>query len=517
MTNLQPIGQYRLEAQITSGRYADAYRAVDTVRKRTVTLQVLKTGQIPDGGAFQRFLQRAQAAADLVHPRLAWVWETGEADGAWYVAERHISGPTLRQRLAENGPLSWGEASQAIEQLAQGLDFTHSRGYIHGAVQPENIYLSAEQGAVLAGFGVPSPLPPLPTGEGPGVRGEGPGVRGDRSELYLAPEIWLGAQPSPASDRYALACVWVEMLTGRPLFAGGDIADIRQKHLSELCLPDGWPDGVPWQIEPVLERALAKSPAERFASAAEMAAAPAQLAGLALDEGERRRRDDLRKQRLEAGEQARRQAEEAARMAALEQARRELADQMQRQGAPLAAMPVMSGPAADVSAPEIPEIPVWESREPAARSAIPGTRRASRRRFTSAAAKTGRKLRWPVWLGGAIILLGLVWGWNRGWFIPGVAPTATPSVTMTSTPAQPAIMPTIPTVTTAPSFTPSPSITPTPSPSATPTATPTRKPTATLSLTPSPTATVKPTFFVTRTPKEKPDNNVPRSKKTSSP
>lgn len=94
------LGQYRIDAQFSSNRFTESYRAFDTVRRRTVLLTVLQADEISNITAFPRFLQQAQRAADLVHPRLAWVWDAGQEEGYHYLIERFINGPTLAQRLA---------------------------------------------------------------------------------------------------------------------------------------------------------------------------------------------------------------------------------------------------------------------------------------------------------------------------------------------------------------------------------------------------------------------------------
>ncbi len=469
--SLQPLGQYRLEEHLSSSRVAEMYRAYDMVRKRVVFLHTLKASALTDETGMRRLRQQAQAAAELVHPRLAWVWEIGEDKGQYYIVERYVSGPTLAQRLTESGPLSWEEASEAITQLAQGLDFAHSRGWVHRAVTPQNIFLSSELGAVLSGLALSGLAIQSLT-----VETEAERIQQAR---YLAPEIWQGQPPSPASDQYALACILVEMLTGKPLFDGASVEEIREQHLSALKLPHTWPPGTPWQIELALERALAQQPTLRYASVSDFATAPQQLAALTTsDEQERQRRAELALQRRAAEEEARQAAEEAARLAALEQAKRELEEQVRQQV----------------------ELLTQASREPLPGETSTVTPPTARRATKPADAKqrTKRAATGLIWLFSALFFAVVAWAWFNGMIpIAGLAAeTPTPTFTQTSialtsvftsSTVSPTHMPTA-TFTTSPTF----SVTPTPSR--------TRAPTITPSPSPTPTVTARPAT-PTRTPR----------------
>jgi eukaryotic-like serine/threonine-protein kinase len=457
----QQLGQYRIEAQLTSDRYAESYRALDTVRRRTVLLRLLRVEEISNIVILQRFLQHAERAADLVHPRLAWVWESSQAEGYHYLVERFVNGPTLEQRLVESGPLGWDEAQTAISQLAQGLDFAHGRGFDLGAVRPKNILLSPELGAVLGGLGLALGLPsdrPID----------------DREEaLCAAPELWQGRSPSPASDQYALACILAEMLSGRALFDAPSIEEIHARHLSELQLPHTWPDGTPWQVELALERALSKEPAERYANAAEFAETPGKLALRSSgDEQERSRRAALAQARKQTEEQAHRVAEEAARLAALEQARRELEEQL-RYPAPLPTLP------------ESPPIQAQPEAEPLLSTTDvqpPSIGYPSEERRTPE-----RRRNWIVWAIGVALILALAALWLSG-RLPGVgrvAPTATATQTVVASSTG------LPTSSPSPMASSTQTATATASHTPTRTRTPTRSSTATL--TPTATQTQSPT------------------------
>jgi serine/threonine protein kinase len=521
MSSLRQLGRYRIESFNGSRGEADAYRAFDMIRKRTVLLLALKPETAANQQKLGRILHNAQAVSELVHPRLGWVWETGYEDGVTYVAERFVNGPSLRERLDEGGALGWDEASQVLEQLAQGLDFLHSRGRVHGALRPETITLSPEVGAVLGGLGVPEApltLADLETAEEPGTAPQnqddsGPGDGGPPAQMpipednrpperfaaapYIAPEIWMGEASSPAADQYALACIFVEMVSGKPLFAGANASEICERSLEGPTLPAIWPAGTPWQIEPVLERALAQQPAERFASAGDFASAPARMAARTMSsEDERRQREAQRQTRLEAEAQARRQAEDAERQAALERARREVEEQAHREAEPQAAtvsLPALAS--ASAGAADVPTSPTHEARRRAPARAADGQMALAEKTRSQPAA---RWLRWPVWAG-VILLLALAWLWGSG-RLSGGGIAATPTASSSPVITQPALAAPSATASEPPTTEPSATSTETPKPSPTFTRRPTNTATQIASPTVTPTATQTVRPFITRRP-----------------
>ena len=152
---ISSLGQYHIEIQLGSGEYTDTYHATDTVRRRPVALKILRPN-LPVPAAW--LLRDAALASDLVHPHLAWVWETAQIEGTAYIAERYVNGAPLAKMLAEAGALNWQDAFQVFRQIAQGLDFAHARNWVHGEINPKNILFSSEASAVLTDFGLASAL-----------------------------------------------------------------------------------------------------------------------------------------------------------------------------------------------------------------------------------------------------------------------------------------------------------------------------------------------------------------------
>ncbi len=374
MMELFSLGQYRIEADLDAlwaapGLRLNRCRAVDTVRKRPALLNLLEIDPSLDARLAPRLLEQAQAAADLVHPHLGWVWETGQIEGRQYIAERLAQGQTLAYRLAERGPLGWDEAQKAVAQIAQGLDFAHARGWVHGALSPAQVWLSPEVGAVVTGWGMQRGLRSVHL-DAPALVGRtAPDHPAAQALLpYLSPEALLSGQSGPPGDQYVLACLWYEMLTGQPAFPAASPEELLVRQSEGLRFPGLWPEGTPWELETVLERATAETPAGRYLTAGELAAAPQKLAdepGFSAEE--RARRAEQARQRREAAEQARRQAEETTRLAALEQARREIEDRVRRAAQPLSASEPEAGEAAAAETP-----PPAPPEEPAARPLVEG-------------------------------------------------------------------------------------------------------------------------------------------------
>ncbi len=467
------LSQFRIEYLLGRGAFTETYRAVDTVRRRPAALKLLRLDEEQD---LPNIVQQARLASDLVHPHLAWVWDAGEADGEYFIAERFVDGASLAEMIAAVGPIPWQEALEIIQHIAQGLDFAHERKWAHGHLTPKNILISHDQGAVLTDIGLAYALRTngIPLNE----------------PAYSASEIWQGYSPSPASDQYALACILVEMLTGQPLFAGESPDEIRNKHLAGLEL---LPGGLPWETVPALRRALARIPGGRYPTMVEWSEAlTRQAVNLAESSEEQARRSSAALAWREVQEKKRSQAEENTRLAALEQARREIEQQInQPPPAPPAGFEVDETTPASTATNSSPLLEVEDLDIPefaSGREELP--QRRSRRRST-----------WSGWwlvLAGIILLflvLGGLWIANRqqdNSFFPS-------TTTHTAT---------IPSATFAPSATaqPTQTLTPTDTLTFTPTATqiPTATSTLTITATVSPTITLTPTqtltFTVTRPP-----------------
>jgi WD40 repeat protein len=253
------LGKYQLHEYLGSGAFADVYRATDTNLKRTVALKVLKPALLADQEAFSRFVQEAQVAGGLFHPHIATVLDLGEADGRHFIAMRYVDGPSLDKVIAERAPLPWDEAVNIITQVAGALEYAHNRGLVHRDIKPQNILLSPGEGAVLTDFGLVRAM------EASGMSTRSGAILG--TPQYIPPEVWNGRLASTASDQYALACVFFELLSGQALFSGQTPAELVTRHIIEgPKFPEKWPPGSPPGVENALRKALSRLPQERYAS-----------------------------------------------------------------------------------------------------------------------------------------------------------------------------------------------------------------------------------------------------------
>jgi len=463
MLTAATIAQYRLEDQLGAGNFTETYQAFDMVRRRPVALKLLRPGLLP-AASLRGFLERAQRAAELVHPRLAWVWEAAEAQGRHYITERFVGGESLAAHLQRSGPLPWERALQVLDQIAQGIEFAEERGWTHGRVTPHNILLSADQGAVLSDYGLVNALRELL-----------PPTAADLYDAaYLPPEVLHGQPPTPRTDQYSLACALVEMLSGQNPFNAPSRDEILQKKTATLDQPLLTLQSLPLQAGEAMRRALAPDPAERFDNALDFASNLERAIRLGMsDAAARLRHEEQLKRWRETEEQARLDAEETIRLAALEQARREIQER-----AHLEAEQVVKAAYTD-SLPEAANDP-QPLITPASAAARPDRATRKKRR------QDERRRLLPVYLLAALLVLVLSGYWlNARGALFGAARSSPTSTLVELLPATAAPA----TFTSAPTITPLPSQTPTIRPSAT--LTPTR--TATASRTPTQTPTSSPT------------------------
>ena len=243
MTIPKTLGRYRIESHLGTGAFADVYKATDQTLERSVALKVLKPTLIADGEAFGRFVQEAKITANLFNPHIATVLDMGEADGHYFLAMRYVDGKSLDKLLAESGALPWEQALDITEQVGEALDFAHKKGLVHRDVKPQNILISDEEGVALTDFGLVRAM----ASSGMTTTGSFLGT-----PAYMAPEIWEGEDATPATDQYALACVFVEMLTGKVLFDGKTPPAVMAKHFKPVELPTSWPPEIPSDFEPIL-------------------------------------------------------------------------------------------------------------------------------------------------------------------------------------------------------------------------------------------------------------------------
>jgi serine/threonine kinase PknH len=254
------FGSYELLDLIAAGGMGEVYRARHRrLQGREVAIKVMPAALASDPAFLQRFEREANSVAGLNHPHILPLWDYGEQDGAPYIVMPLVTGGSLRERLRA-GPLTPAALVALIEPLASALDYAHARGIVHRDIKPANVLLDVEGQPYLADFGIAKAL-------GPGDERLTRTGTGIGTPEYMAPEQVEG-QAEARSDVYALGVIAYEGLTGRVPYTGNTPIDIAIKHLHAPLPPLQLPGGPPTpQLERTIGRALAKTPAERYASA----------------------------------------------------------------------------------------------------------------------------------------------------------------------------------------------------------------------------------------------------------
>ncbi len=259
--------RYAIDRVLGRGGMATVYVAEDRRHSRQVAIKVLRSDVAAAIGA-ERFLREITIAARLTHPHVLPLIDSGQAAGSLYYVMPYVRGETLRQRLVREPRLPLKDALAIARELGAGLDYAHREGFVHRDVKPENVLL-ADGHAVIADFGIARAI--CQAG-GEHVTEVGLAIG---TPEYMSPEQAAGDRELDGRcDVYAFACVIYEMLAGAPPFSGESARAIIGKHLSEPPTPlrARRPDA-PAAVEQALARALAKDPADRFASVADLVAA----------------------------------------------------------------------------------------------------------------------------------------------------------------------------------------------------------------------------------------------------
>jgi serine/threonine protein kinase len=257
------IAGYRIGPQLGRGGMGVVYKAHHVRLDRPAALKVLSP-ELAAGDEFrERFMRESQVAAALQHPNVVAVYDAGEEDDLLYLAMQYVAGVDLRRLLDLEGPLDAERTVGILAQVASALDEAHSSGLVHRDVKPGNILLDVDR-AYLGDFGLTKRYD---------ASGGLTGVNNLIGTVdYLAPEQIEGARVDGRADQYALACVAYECLADRPPHdKDSDIAVIFA-HVKEEPLPlSRLRDDIPADADEVMARALAKQPANRFASCREFA------------------------------------------------------------------------------------------------------------------------------------------------------------------------------------------------------------------------------------------------------
>ena len=260
------LGGYQIVRELGRGGTAAVYLARDQKHGRQVAIKVPHAALASLLGP-ERFLREIQIAAQLQHPNILPLHDSGEADGLLYYVMPYVEGESLRQRLEREVQLPIDDALHIARQVADALAYAHGHGVVHRDIKPENILLSGGH-ALVADFGIARAI----TMAG-GERLNETGPLG--TAAYMSPEQ-ATADPhlDGRSDIYSLGCVLYEMLVGETPFTGRNPQDVVLRHI-QAPIPDPRVvrPTIPAELKQVIETALAKVPGDRFATAADFLAA----------------------------------------------------------------------------------------------------------------------------------------------------------------------------------------------------------------------------------------------------
>jgi serine/threonine protein kinase len=256
------IGKYQITDILGRGAMGVVYRALDPALNRHVAIKVMSHGIAADQELRDRFMREARAAGSLQHPNIITIYDFGEAEGALYIAMEYVEGSDLSEIMERHDPLPLTGKIDIIVDVLRALDYAHARRVVHRDVKPANIRVSVDGRAKLMDFGI---------------------ARLEKSDLtksgmmigtpdYMAPEQISGGEITPATDVFAVGAVLYELLTAQRTFDGETLHSVLYKVMHEHPPPlREVASTVPASLQPILDRALAKDPASRYATAGAMA------------------------------------------------------------------------------------------------------------------------------------------------------------------------------------------------------------------------------------------------------
>lgn len=268
------VSHYRVLEEIGRGGMGVVYRALDTTLGREVALKVLSLAAARDPEQERRLKVEARAAASLAHPAVSVVYEIDEAEGATFIAMELVRGRPLAALLA-GAPLAPERALDLAIEVAEGLAEAHARGVVHRDLKPKNVMLTESGHAKIIDFGLAKlvrPRPPFESGADTPAWGDTDPGRILGTAAYMSPEQVRGAEVDARSDLFAFGALLYEMLSGEPAFrreSGVETLHAVLKEPAPRLREAGLGASSP-VLQRVLDRCLAKDPADRYASAGEL-------------------------------------------------------------------------------------------------------------------------------------------------------------------------------------------------------------------------------------------------------
>src|SRR4051812_14495533 len=258
-----PIGlpeRYRVPRRIAGGGMATVYACEDQVLRRLVAVKVLAPHLAADPAYRERFQREARAVARVSdHPHVVTIYDIGEHDGTAFITMEHFPGGTVADSLRSGRPIPEPTVLRWLDEAASALDHAHGAGIVHRDVKPANLLLDANGRLAVGDFGIAS----MATDSGMTATGTVLGTA-----AYLSPEQALGEPSTAASDRYALAVVAFELLTGQRPFTGEHVAAQARAHVeAKPPRASSLDPALPPAVDRVLWRGLEKDPESRWPTA----------------------------------------------------------------------------------------------------------------------------------------------------------------------------------------------------------------------------------------------------------
>lgn len=249
--------RYRIERELGAGGMATVYLARDLRHNRDVAIKVLRADVSQTVGA-ERFLREIEIAAKLTHPHILPLFDSGEVEGQLYYVMPNVEGQSLRDRLLASRQLSVPEAVRIGQEVAGALDYAHRHGVVHRDIKPENVMLH-EGHALVADFGIGKAVGAV---EADTFTQTGATVG---TPAYMSPEQAAGEEVDGRSDIYSLGCLLYEMLTGEQPFTGPTIqAVIAKRFVQTPADITALREGVPRPVARAVQKALARTPIDRY-------------------------------------------------------------------------------------------------------------------------------------------------------------------------------------------------------------------------------------------------------------
>ena len=261
-------GRYELDGVVGRGGMAEVYRARDIRLDRIVAVKTLREDLARDQTFQARFRREAQSAASLNHPSIVAVYDTGEdmsgSTHVPYIVMEYVDGRTLRELLRDDRRLLPERALEITDGVLRALDYSHRNGIVHRDIKPGNVMLTRSAEVKVMDFGIARAV-----SDNQATMTQTAQVIG--TAQYLSPEQARGERVDARSDLYSTGCLLYELLTGRPPFTGDSPVAIAYQHVRENPIPPSRVNPeIPAWADAIVLKAMAKDPAERYQSAAEM-------------------------------------------------------------------------------------------------------------------------------------------------------------------------------------------------------------------------------------------------------